>query len=269
MPQIAATRDSRITTFIDDLGEQWLSSSPAKRPWISSLISVDNIKCPVLYKMTPNHASDEALPLYSNKQRDCLGLLYTVKAGKIFLLPEYKDNEYAIVTFLNRVLPYIGKQPERRDIIDVFSSPNERLSKQELETVEQDRKTLEERHDKVKENVAAAERAKRRVIESDETAVRIIAYYKQAAQDDDAALFYLYKIVDSLQNTFGGETAAKNKLGQSEEWKLIKRIANESYRDIRHAPKPGEKIKQWSEEEIAKCRSAAEKIVLAYFSTLF
>jgi hypothetical protein len=38
---------------------------------------------------------------------------------------------------------------------------------------------------------------------------------------------------------------------------------------VRHAPKPGEKIKQWSDKEIKSCHDAAKKIIHAYFVTLF
>jgi hypothetical protein len=108
-----------------------------------------------------------------------------------------------------------------------------------------------------------------RTLESDETAVRVIAYFKQATQDDDAALFYLYKIIDALEKKFGGAAAAKQKLGNHADWRLIGRITNASYGDIRHAPRPGEVIKRWTKDEIAECFAAAERVLTAYFSTLF
>jgi hypothetical protein len=39
--------------------------------------------------------------------------------------------------------------------------------------------------------------------------------------------------------------------------------------DIRHAPKPGDVIQQWTEEDISASFDACEKIVLAYFGSLF
>ena len=64
--------------------------------------------------------------------------------------------------------------------------------------------------------------------------------------DDHAALSYSYKILDALQKKVGGETAAKKGLGRAREWKRIGMIANASYGDIRHAPKLGVKITEWS-----------------------
>jgi hypothetical protein len=79
----------------------------------------------------------------------------------------------------------------------------------------------------------------------------------------------LYKIIDAIQKKFGGETAATHKLGKSKEWKLIGKLANASYGDIRHAPKPGDKIKDWSRDEIKDGFSAARSVLAAYFTTLF
>ena len=58
-------------------------------------------------------------------------------------------------------------------------------------------------------------------------------------------------------------------IGCGAEWKHVKRSANESYGDIRHAPKPGDVIKRRTFEDIKKCFQDTEKIILAYFVTLF
>ena len=49
----------------------------------------------------------------------------------------------------------------------------------------------------------------------------------------------------------------------------MKKLANESYRDARHAPKPGDVIKKWTDAEITECFKNIEVIVTAYFNTLF
>jgi hypothetical protein len=146
---------------------------------------------------------------------------------------------------------------------------SEAALKDEMQAVKSEQKTLDDRYERAKEGLTIAERVKRSTIENDETARRIIAYFKQATQDEDMALYFLYKVTDALQNKFGGETAAKRALSRPEEWNLIRKIANASYGDIRHAPNPGEKIKEWSKEEIDNCFSAAERLLTAYFATLF
>ncbi len=106
-------------------------------------------------------------------------------------------------------------------------------------------------------------------IENDETAKFLVNYFKQAQQQEDVALFYLYKIIEILENKFGNETSAKARLGCNAERNFIGKVANASYADIRHAPRPGEKINEWSQEDIKKCFEGAEKIIHAYFTTLF
>jgi hypothetical protein len=58
-------------------------------------------------------------------------------------------------------------------------------------------------------------------------------------------------------------------LGCGTEWRHVKRSANQSYADIRHAPKPGDVIKQWTNEDIKKCFEDTDKVILSYFGTLF
>jgi hypothetical protein len=75
--------------------------------------------------------------------------------------------------------------------------------------------------------------------------------------------------LEALEKKYGQEKEAKRKLGCNREWNLIGTVANASYADIRHAPKPGEKIKEWTQDEIDNCFKAAEKIIHAYLTTLF
>ena len=190
-------------------------------------------------------------------------------AGRIIALPEFRDNESVINDFLHRVLPRIYNAPTRTDIVDAFSSPKQRNINEELNELESEEKILKNRFADATIRFANAEREKKQTIASDEIARMIIAYYNQAIQDEERALFYLYKIIDALKNKFNGETAAKQKLGIDAEWKLIGKMANASYGDIRHAPKPADKLKEWTKEDIAECFSAAGKIINAYFGTLF
>jgi hypothetical protein len=96
-----------------------------------------------------------------------------------------------------------------------------------------------------------------------------LAYHNEATRQPEVALFYLYKIIESIEHKFGGEAAGMASVGAATEWKSIKRLANESYRDARHAPKPTDIIKKWTETEIKKCFEDTEKVIMAYFATLF
>jgi hypothetical protein len=58
-------------------------------------------------------------------------------------------------------------------------------------------------------------------------------------------------------------------VGEQTAWKAVKRLANESYRDARHAPKPGDVVKKWTNAELKQCFEDTKNVIVAYFSTLF
>ena len=123
--------------------------------------------------------------------------------------------------------------------------------------------------EEARENFFRASQEKIKTIHIDETAVLIINYYDLALQQEDVSLFYLYKIIEVLKNKYGSESKAKAILKDNKEWNKIRKTANESYRDMRHAPKPGEKIKEWTQEDIKSCFEATLKIINSYLETLF
>jgi hypothetical protein len=141
---------------------------------------------------------------------------------------------------------------------------NARLQK--LELIEQ---KLKENQQEARVQLGDAKREKLNIIGADPTAKQILTYYDLAKRQDDAALFYLYKIAEAVENKLGGEAEAITLVGAKTEWKRIKRLANESYRDARHAPKPGEVIKKWSNTEIKQAFDDVQVIVRGYFAVLF
>lgn len=73
---------------------------------------------------------------------------------------------------------------------------------------------------------------------------------------------------ERLSRLPGFSTAAAIKaLGRKR--KADKRLANESYREARHAPKPADVKKKWTQAEIKECFGDTEEIAAAYFPTLF
>jgi len=44
-------------------------------------------------------------------------------------------------------------------------------------------------------------------------------------------------------------------------------LANASYADVRHAPNPGEKIKEWTDEEIKSCLMRQENNFKLFFNS--
>ena len=67
----------------------------------------------------------------------------------------------------------------------------------------------------------------------------------------------------------GGEKEAIRLLDCPGAWRILNETANASYNDLRHAPDPGEKIREITPEEAARCLQAAEVVFLKYFDRLF
>lgn len=272
MPPLEFTMDYRplsVLTYVQPHEYSVLEQLSNYRP----LISESDLKMPVRIKLCDrDYGKDrpaDVIPLFLNKQDNVLGAVLEFGNGKFVVLPQYNDNESVIATFLNRVLPRLLDGGIPTDVADTFLSPDELATASEIQRVEAEKVKLEENLEQLREKRAKAERSKLATIEGDETAKFLINYFKQAQQQDDVALFYLYKIIEILEKKFGNETAAKQTLGCNAECNFIGKVANASYGDIRHAPRPGEKIKEWTEEDIRKCFEGAEKIIHSYLRTLF
>jgi hypothetical protein len=72
---------------------------------------------------------------------------------------------------------------------------------------------------------------------ADATLRRCYDYLQDARERGDDAIFYLHKVVETIENALGGEARAGQTLGVLKEIKDLKRAANEPARDERHAPK--------------------------------
>jgi hypothetical protein len=154
-------------------------------------------------------------------------------------------------------------------LIDRYVSSSEREARGQVTECEAELALIEEGLEERRVALATAKREKENTVFQDPTAKQILNYYDTALRQEDVALFYLYKAVELIENNHGGESGAIKKFGVGAEWKFLKKIANASYADIRHAPRPGDVIQQWTEEDIKACFDACEKIVLAYFDSLF
>jgi hypothetical protein len=266
MPRIHFTKDNQpLSVRIEE---------DSNYKYLAPIVLQNELKTPVLQKIQAPRPAEhtypsDVVPLFFNKNYDVLGVFIKRGDGELIILPEYKFNEEVINIFLNRVMPKLYTLETRINLIDKYFSPEESGVFSEIQKIENTLKELNNTLAEAKERLTTANRNKVNIIKNDETAVLILNYYGLATQQEDVALFYLYKVVEALENKYGGEKDAKNVLGCNTEWNLIGRLANESYSDIRHAPKPGEKIKEWNQKEIKDCFSAAEKIITAYLSTLF
>jgi hypothetical protein len=90
---------------------------------------------------------------------------------------------------------------------------------------------------------------------SDETLRSCYNYIQDAEEHPKESLFYLYKAVEAIQNRLGGEReaiAALNAIATlniAPAFKNVKRLANESVRDERHAPSDPTMVQQVTASE--------------------
>jgi hypothetical protein len=266
MPSMQFTSDKSIGTNRFEEYPEWQQQDYAP------IVTTQGLAIPVLQKLQPPKIRDYPRDLYYlfwNGQFEPVGLLLLRGQGRLIVLPKFISNDSVVETFLHRVVPKIYKIRTRSSLTEEFRSPLEAKCIDDLGNLMLAAKELGEREVAARVQLATATREKSNVIQADETARQILAYHVEATKQPDVALFYLYKIIESVEHKFGGEAAGMAAVGAATEWKSVKRLANESYRDARHAPKPTEVIKKWTETEIKKCFEDTEKVIMAYFATLF
>jgi len=255
IPQIQFTKDYQIDN----------NSYPE---WVKPLLLPTEVKIPVTTKLSLNFPTGiYHQEHYYNKNREILGVSYSVQYGNVLVLPTYKSNDDITTIFLNRSIKKLFEETNS-NLIDMFRSSEEQKIENEITTIEESIKTLESELEKSNEELATATRIKVNTISNDETSKLIINYYKLATDQEDSAIFYLYKIIDALKKKFG-EKEAKNILKCNKEFNLIGTLANQSCTDARHAPYPEEKIKELTTAEIEACFASAITIISSYFEQLF
>jgi len=266
MPSIQFTRDRLV--YANSFSEYPESNCA----YLAPIAVASKLDIPVLCKLLPPKPREyprDAFAVFQNRQGDTLGLHILRGRGGLIFLPKFKSNEEIVDTFLHRVVPKVYDLRPRVGLVDTFRSPAEQEAQAQIEKCERVIASAQKALEGARVKLAEAGRSKAGTIDSDITAKQIVAYYDMARRQDDAALFYLYKALESIENAYGGEAKGISALGLQSEWKLVKRVANASYGDIRHAPKPGDAMKKWSDEDIKKCFAATESIILTYFATLF
>jgi hypothetical protein len=265
MPAIVFTKDKIV-------GANPFTDYPfSKARFLAPITRPDAVEIPALQKLqTPKPEYPYTVfPLLWNAHGEVLGVWMMRGRGSLIVLPKFKSNDEVIETFLHRVLPEMYDLKSRVGLIDRYTSPQEHKALAAVKHHEGIRAEVERRLTENRIALATARREKASVINADTTAKQVLSYYDAAVRQDDVALFYLYKIVEVIENKYGGEAEGIRVLGCGTEWKHVKRSANQSYADIRHAPKPGDVIKQWTNEDIKKCFEDTDKVILSYFGTLF
>ncbi len=259
VPSPTNDRDTENVMFPDD--EEY---TPFK-----SLLRDFKPKLPVKRKLDNTDQFTYPRTLIRNKRSDVLAAFHKYKDGMVIGLPTYDNNNEVIVHFLTHVYPRLYEiTPELPSILDVKKS-----SKQlELEAqIAEAKKSIEESEKKIEDiNASLIEETQRveRVVGSDETGRVIMGYLDDILADKNEAWFPAYKITERLFKHYGGEKEANAALGMGKEITFIRRIANEGYRDTRHAPKVNEVIKPPTPEESKQGVEYSIALVKKYLESL-
>ena len=266
MPAIRFTKDKQVGTNAFNL----FPDNECR--FLAPVVDASELEIPVLQKLVTPEPRDyprDIFTLFGNANREKLGVLIVRERGYIVVLPRFKSNEAIIATFAQRVLPKMYESETRVGLVDKYVSANEKDAQAQVAKCNAELAAIQETLEQKRVTLAGAKREKQNVIFGDPTAKQVLTYYDTALRQDDVALFYLYKAAELIENNNGGENGVIKKFGVGSELKFLKKTANASYADNRHAPKPGDVVQKWSEEDIKACFEACEKIVLAYFEGLF
>jgi len=266
MPPMQFTKDKTVHTNQFDEHPHW------QHKVFLPIVTTQGLDLPVLQKIQPPQRQPytaDVFDLFWNGNRETLGVLILRGSGRLIVLPKFLSNDSVIETFLHRVVPSIYDTQTRTGLVELFRSPTQLKCTEDLSELRIAAKEIGVREEAARIQLATATREKSNIIKADETAKQIITYHTEARRQPEVALFYLYKIIESIEHKFGGEAAGMAAVGEATAWKSVKRLANESYRDARHAPKPTEIIRKWTQTEIKKCFDDTEKVIMAYFATLF
>jgi hypothetical protein len=266
MPKIEFSKDKWVGP------NQFTGYPDGQVRFLAPVVDANEVEVPVMQKLVTPQPQDyprDIFTLFGNSNGEKLGVIMIRERGSIVVLPRMKCNEVAIATFIQRVLPNMYDLKAPTPLIEKFVSPAEKHAEQQVRGSEAALLELEKELEENRVALATARREKANMIQNDPTAKQIVKYYDTALRQDDVALFYLYKAVELIENNHGGEGEAIRKFGAGAEWKFLKKVANASYGDIRHAPKPGDVILKWTEEDLKRCFDACEKVLLAYFESLF
>jgi hypothetical protein len=91
--------------------------------------------------------------------------------------------------------------------------------------------------------------------------------YFQLANDSGNVLVNLYKMIETIEDEYGGERQAGHALGLANEMKQLKRWANDRSRDERHALALPRKAVTFTDSERAQARIAGRAILEKFAET--
>lgn len=204
-----------------------------------------------------------------NQRRDILASSYEVDNGLVIVLPEFKSNDDIIVHFMDYIYPALYEiKPNLPDFLELHKTSKIQLltdergiKKKQLEGIE---KAIISKNSQIVEEYNRIEDK----IRKDAIAVSLLGYLDDILDNKLNAWYPAYKITEKVFDYFGSEAEAKKALRLNEEINFIRRIANETHRDTRHAPKPGEIVNPPKKVDIDQIINFSRNIVKKYIDKL-
>lgn len=215
--------------------------------------------------------SDYIYPDYflENQRRDIIASSYKTDDGLVVVLPEFEDNNKVMLHFMDYVyLALYEIKPNLPDFLELQKTSkiktltDKRLVKQKL--LEETKKEIININTQITEEYNRVEN----IVKKDPLAASLLGYLEDILDNKLNSWFSAYKITEKVFDYFGNEAEAKKALGLSKEINFIRRIANETHRDTRHAPKPGEVINPPKKEDVDKIVVFSRNIVKASIDKL-
>ena len=97
---------------------------------------------------------------------------------------------------------------------------------------------------------------------------RCYDYLQDAQEDEQRSVMLLYKLVETVEHRFGSENETCRALGIQKDLKTIKRLANESSRDERHAPDLRKPVEPLSRDQRVEAIECARRVLRAFETSL-
>lgn len=205
----------------------------------------------------------------TNLRRNIIACSYVVENGLVVVLPHYDNDTELISHFIcNTYFKIFEIKPDIPAYLDLKKSSL--IQELEKQKAEQESAILEneKKIESINEKMTKENNRVENIIKKDETALKIMGYLDDELMDKNESWYPAYKITETLIHYYNDIEEAKTKLGASVEINYIRKIANQSNRDTRHSPKPGEAKSPPSEEEIKKILEYSIELVKKYIGTL-
>ena len=97
---------------------------------------------------------------------------------------------------------------------------------------------------------------------------RCYDYLQDAREDEQRGVMLMYKLVETVEQWFGSEKETCRALGIQKDLKTIKRLANDSSRDERHAPDLRKPVEPLSPIQRAEAIECARRVLRAFETSL-